>query len=65
MLVPIHIQHHNMLSTGDVLQGYVAIKDACAVTCAPVACAHHIFLISTGNYAISELLDLLAQLPKN
>lgn len=47
------------------MQGHVAIKNACAIICAPVVCAHHVFLISTGNYATSELLDLLAQLPEN
>lgn len=47
------------------MQGLVAIKNACAVICGPVVCAHHVFVISTGNYAISELLDLLAQPPEN
>lgn len=47
------------------MQGHVAIKDACAIICAPVVCAHHVFLISAGSYAISELLDLLAQLLEN
>jgi len=47
------------------MQGHIAIKNACAIIRAPVVCAHPIFLTSTGNYAVSEMLDLFAQLPEN
>lgn len=67
MLMPSHIQHHNLLFKGGFLIQFKAMLPSKMPVQSSVLqfCAYHVVLISTGYYAISELLDLLAQLPAN
>lgn len=67
MLVPSNIQHHNMLFKGSFLIQFKAMLPSKMPVQSSVLqfCAYHVFLISPGYYATSDLLDLLAQLPGN
>lgn len=67
MLIPNHIQHHDMLLKGSFFTQFKAILPSKMPVQSPVLqfCAYQVLLISTGYCAISELLDLLAQLSEN